>query len=107
MGEYSIIVSSPERAIMEALYFVPQKETFEEARLLMEGLVTLRPKLAQELLEKINSIKVKRLFMYLAEECNLPWVSKINLSGVNLGSGKRIIVKGGTFDKKYKITVEG
>lgn len=106
MGEYSIIVSSPERAIMEVLYFVPQEQTFEEARLLMEGLATLRPKLVKELLEKCNSIKVKRLFMYLAEECNLPWVSKIDLSGVDLGSGKRVVIKGGIFDQKYKITVE-
>lgn len=106
MGEYSIIVSSPERAIMEVLYFVPQEQTFEEARLLMEGLTTLRPKLVQELLEKCNSIKVKRLFMYLAEECNLPWISKIDLSSVDLGSGKRVVIKGGIFDQKYKITVE-
>lgn len=106
MGEYSITVSSPERAMMEVLYFVPQEETFEEARLLMEGLTTLRPKLVQKLLEECNSIKVKRLFMYLAEECGLPWVSKVDLSGVDLGCGKRVVIKGGVFDQKYRITVE-
>jgi hypothetical protein len=105
-GEYSVTVSSPERAMMEILYFVPRGETFEEARLLMEGLSTLRPKLVQKLLEKCNSIKVKRLFMYLAEECGLPWVSKVDVSKVDLGRGKRVVVKGGVFDQKYRITVE-
>ncbi|PIW85457.1 MAG: hypothetical protein COZ32_06905 [Nitrospirae bacterium CG_4_10_14_3_um_filter_53_41] len=105
MGAYSIRLSSPERAIMELLYYVPRGESFEEARLLMEGLTTLRPGLVQTLLEACGSVKVKRLFMYLTEVCNHAWVKKLDLSKIDFGKGKRMIVTGGRLDPKYKISV--
>ena len=105
MGTYSINISSLERAIMEVLYLAPQQESLEEAILLMEGLTTLRPPLVQGLLERCRSVKVKRLFMFLAEECGHPWVKRLDLSKVDFGKGKRTIVKGGRFDPKYQITV--
>lgn len=103
--DFSIKISSPERAIMEVLDIVPKQRSFDEAFYLMENLMTLRPEVVQRLLEVCNSIKVKRLFMYLAEECNLPLVKKINISKIDFGKGKREIVKGGILDKKYNITV--
>jgi len=105
LGSYSIKLSAPERAIMEVLYGVPQVDSYEEARLLMEGLTTLRPRLVQALLETCASVKVKRLFMFLAESCKHPWIGKVNLSKVDFGRGKRQLVKGGRFDSKYNITV--
>lgn len=104
-GTFSIEISSPERAIMEVLYLVPHRQTFEESSLMMENLISLRPMMVRQLLEACNSIKVKRLFMLLAERHDHAWINKLDLSGVNLGSGKRVIVKGGMLDKKYKITV--
>jgi hypothetical protein len=59
----------------------------------------------QELLVQCRSVKVKRLFMYLAEECNHAWVKKLDVSKVNFGKGKRMMVRGGRFDSKYNITV--
>ena len=105
MGAYSITLSSPERAIMEILNLVPKQASFEEARLLFGGLTTLRPQLAQKLLERCNSIKVTRLFMFLAEKFNHAWTAKLETSKLNFGEGKRMIVKGGHLDLKYKITV--
>jgi hypothetical protein len=105
LGSFSLQVSSRERAILEALYLVPNQQSYEEAKLLIEGLDTLRPKILQSLLEQCESIKVNRLFMHLAEASNHAWVKKIDLTKVNFGSGKRVIVKGGIFDPKYKITV--
>lgn len=105
LGPYSITVSTPERAMMEVLYGVPQVDSYDEARLLMEGLTTLRPRVVQALLENCVSIKVKRLFMLLAENCKHPWLRKVDLSQVDFGRGKRTLVKGGRFDPKYKITV--
>lgn len=104
-GAFQIQVSAPERAIMEILHLVPQDESFDESNKLMEGLTTLRPALVQSLLETCTSIKVKRLFMFMAEELNHPWVKKVRLSRVDFGEGKRVIVEGGRFDPKYKITV--
>ncbi len=105
LATYTITMSAPERAIMEVLYLVPAEESFEEAGLLMEGLTTLRPRLVQSLLEQCRSVKVKRLFMFFAEACNHVWVKKLDLSTVDFGKGKRMIVKGGRLDAKYNITV--
>lgn len=105
LGAYAITVSAPERAIMEVSYLVPVEESFEEAGLLMAGLTTLRPRLVQALLEQCRSVKVKRLFMFLAEACDHGWVERLDLSRVDFGRGKRMIVKGGRFDAKYGITV--
>ncbi len=107
IGEYSVRLSAPERAALELVSLVPQKESFEGARLLLEGLVTLRPELVQELLEGCRLIKAKRLFLFLAEECEHPWVQKLDLSKIDLGSGKRSIVTGGHLNAKYQITVPG
>jgi hypothetical protein len=105
MGAYQIKVSTPERAMMEVLYSVPKEESYQEAKLLMEGLTTLRPRIVQTLLEHCTSVKVKRLFMLLAESSQQSWVRKLDMTRVNFGKGKRMLVKGGRFDSKYNITV--
>jgi len=104
-GGFSIRVAAPERAILEVLHFVPQVQAFEEARLLMEGLTTLRPKLVQSLLTACVSVKVKRLFLVLAEACGHRWLQQLDLATVSLGSGKRVVVPGGHLHPKYHITV--
>lgn len=103
--DYEITISTLELAIMEMLYLVPQQESFEEAYLIMEGLSSLRPKLVTDLLLTTSSIKIKRLFMWMAEKANHSWVEKVNLSKVDFGRGKRVIVKNGSLNKKYNITV--
>ena len=104
-GNFEILISSPELAIMEMLYLVPLEQSFDEAFKIMEGLTTLRSKVCQGLLETSKSFKVKRLFLYMAEKNRHSWLKELNLEKVNLGSGKREIVKNGTLDKKYHITV--
>lgn len=101
----AVRLSAPERAILEVLYFVPQQQSFEEARLLMEGLATLRPKLVQELLEACVFVKVKRLFLALADASGHGWVSQLDPKRVDLGTGKRQIERGGRLHPKYHITV--
>lgn len=102
---YSITIASRERAMMEYLDLVPNLESYSQAIYLMEGLKTLRPEVVQKLLENCNSIKVKRLFMYLAEEENHPWLTRLNLSKVDFGKGKRVIGEGGKFNAKYNLLV--
>ncbi|HOI41941.1 MAG TPA: type IV toxin-antitoxin system AbiEi family antitoxin [Elusimicrobiales bacterium] len=105
IGEYSIRLSSPERAALEMAELVPREQSFEGAQLLMEGLTALRPDLVQKLLQSCKSVKAKRLFLYLAEKCGHAWLNKLDLSKVRLGSGKRLIVSGGRYNPKYRITV--
>lgn len=103
--EFSIRVSSPERAAMEMLHLVPGKISFDEALLIMENLVSLRPDVVQRLLGQCRSVKVKRLFMYMAEKQEHSWVSELNISKIHMGKGKRMIVPNGRYDNKYQITV--
>ncbi|MCK4870411.1 MAG: type IV toxin-antitoxin system AbiEi family antitoxin [Gammaproteobacteria bacterium] len=102
---YSIKISSRERAMMEYLDLAPDLEGYSQAIYLMEGLKTLRPDLVTVLLENCNSIKVKRLFMYLAEEENHPWLTRVDLSKADFGKGKRVIGKGGKYNAKYNLLV--
>ncbi len=105
--EFSIRISAPERAAMEMLFLVPKRVGFEEAFLIMENLVALRPVLVNKLLECCGSIKVKRLFMYMAEKHNHPWISKIDASKIDFGMGKRVVVTNGKLNVQYQITVPG
>ena len=101
----TVKISAPELAIMEMLYLVPNKQSFNEAYEIMEGLTTLRPKLVQKLLEDCSSVKVKRLFLFMAEQSEHTWVNDLNVKKVDLGSGKRAIILNGVLNKKYQITV--
>jgi hypothetical protein len=102
---WPLLMSTPERAALELLAEVPQRETFEQADALLDGLTNLSPKRLNTLLMECRSIKVKRLFMWFGERHNHPWFSKLDKDRINLGSGKRAIVPGGKLDKKYLITV--
>jgi Transcriptional regulator, AbiEi antitoxin, Type IV TA system len=106
-------ISTPERAILETLYLVPHGQSIakgasvaiEEAWLLMEGLVSLRPWLLQSLLMACNSIKVRRLFLYLTEQHQHSWFQRLDVDALDLGTGNRSITPGGHLDPKYLITV--
>ena len=103
--EFELLLSSPELAAMEMLSLVPKGQSFDEAAKIMEGLTTLRPQLVQSLLEECKSVKVKRLFLFIAEKHDHGWLDELNIKKINLGSGKRVIVRHGMLNKKYNITV--
>ena len=102
---YTVTLSVPERAMMELIYLIPKHAHYEDAQLAMESLTTLRPSVVKALLEDCNSIKVKRFFMWLAEYNRHRWVERLDLTKVDFGKGKRTMFKGGSFNKKYQITV--
>jgi len=103
--EVEVRISSAERAILEYLYDVPKKEGFDEANCIIEGLGSLRPNVLQHLLEACNSVRVKRLFMYMAEHHQHSWLKRLDSSKIDFGKGKREIVEGPKLNKKYKIVV--
>ena len=110
LSEYStpsfpVKISGPARAILECLEMAPSRFDLTEAWLIMEGLNALKPIQVQEILEQCQSVKAKRLFLYFAEKANHIWFKYLMIDKINLGTGKRSIVKQGTWISKYKITV--
>ena len=103
--DWPIITSSPERAILELLDEVPNDETFHQADMLFEGLRNLSPRKLQPLLQACRSVKVKRLFLWFAERQQPPWLNMLDRAGIDLGRGKRMLVKGGKLDPTFNITV--
>ncbi|MCE7054730.1 type IV toxin-antitoxin system AbiEi family antitoxin [Algoriphagus sp. AGSA1] len=104
-GAFSLSISNPVRALMECLFLTPKKQDIIECYELMEGLNNLRPKQVNELLEACTSVKVNRLFLYMAEKAGHDWFKYINLEKIDLGRGKRSLVKDGVYISKYQITV--
>lgn len=103
--KWPLVISTPERAYLELLDELPRHETFHMADVIMEGLANLSPRRIQSLLENTQSIKVKRLFFFFADRHNHSWLTRIAREKIDLGQGKRMLVKGGKFDAKYQITV--
>lgn len=100
-----LLISGPERALLEVISGVPKYISAEHAYQLMQGLTTLSPDKMQELLENCHSVKMRRLFFWLADHFNYAWIKKIDRTKISLGSGNRTIIKGGKFNKQYNITV--
>jgi hypothetical protein len=105
--EWPLMVSTPERALLELLDELPRYESFHQVDALVEGLRNLSPRRLQRLLNDCKSIKVKRLFFWFAERHRHAWLKQIDQTRVNLGKGKRMLVKSGKLDPKYLITVPG
>jgi len=110
LSEYSrdgikLRISSAERAILECLHLTPNRFDMVECYQILEGLANLRPKILQELLEKCNSVKVKRLFLYMVSKAKHQWLDFVDQSKIELGTGDRVIVKGGVYISKFKISI--
>jgi len=104
-GAFEILVSTPERAFMECLNLSPRQYNLMDLYYVMEQLTALRPGMVQALLELITSVKMKRLFLYMADKAGHNWFSDLNLQNVDTGSGKREIVPNGVYDNKYQIVI--
>lgn len=104
-GHWPLTLSTPERAVLELLDELPKRESFHQADMLIAGLRNLGPRRLHKLLVDCRSVKVKRLFLWFAERHGHPWLKRLDRSGIGLGRGKRMLVRGGRLDSKYRITV--
>jgi len=102
---FQLSVSPLERAIIEILADIPDNQSLDEVLKIMETLNTLNPRILQTLLENCKSKKVKRVFLLLGERANHQWFKRLEVEKVDIGSGNRVLFKGGTLNKKYKVTV--
>jgi hypothetical protein len=91
--------------VLELLDELPERESFHQVDKLIEGMPNVSPRRLQDLLAHCRSVKVKRMFFFFADRHRHAWVKRIDKQAVDLGKGKRMLVKGGRFDSTYQITV--
>jgi Transcriptional regulator, AbiEi antitoxin, Type IV TA system/Transcriptional regulator, AbiEi antitoxin N-terminal domain len=103
--EWPLTLSTPERALFELLDELPSHESFHQVDMLMEGLSNLSPRRLQKLLVDCKNVKVKRLFFYFADRHPHAWLKRLDKDAIDLGEGKRMLVKNGKLNKVYLITV--
>lgn len=103
--DWPMVISTPERAILEELNELPDRESFHQVDMLMEGLGDLSAPRLETLLVRCRSVKVKRLFFFFADRHGHAWLKRLDRAAVDLGKGKRMLVKGGRLDAIYEITV--
>lgn len=104
---WAMVLSTPERALLELLDELPDRESFDHVDKLVGGLSTLSPRRLQGLLVDCQSIKVKRLLFFFADRHQHAWVKHLDKSKIDLGTGKRMLARGGKLDRAYQITVPG
>jgi len=104
MGSFNIQVASRERAALELLCLTPRLYSFEETRIIMESLGTLRAEVLTKLLAKCSSEKAKRLLLYFGDQQNHAWRSKINAKKCKIGTSLlKIASQNGKYHAKYNL----
>lgn len=103
--EWPLVISTPERAFLELLDDLPDRDSFHQVDMIAEGLSNLSPSRLQRLLERCTNVKVKRLFFFFADRHDHQWLAKLDRARIDLGSGKRVLVENGHLDAEYQITV--
>ncbi len=103
--DWLIPYSTAERGFVELLSTVKSASDIRHVDTLFEGAASLRPLVVQKLLENCLQVKAKRLFFWLAKKHNHTWYNSLDQGRINLGSGKRQIVKNGILNKDFLITV--
>lgn len=102
---WAMRISSPERAILEALDELPEQESFHNLDMVFEGLATLSPRRLAALLNSCRKIKVRRLFFVFADRHKHAWRERLKAEDFDLGTGDRALVKGGRIHPRYRIMV--
>lgn len=103
--DWTLTMSTPERAILEALDELPDHESFHAIDMAFESLANLRARRVLELLKACKKIKVTRLFFVFADRHDHAWRKRLDPAEFNLGSGDRALVKGGKIHPRYRIMV--
>lgn len=98
-GDPGVLVSTPERAVLELLSDVGKTQGVEEARQLVEGARALRRAVLDELLAHLTRIKVARLAHAWASELDLPWADLARKHSQRIGGGARWVLTTKTGDR--------
>lgn len=98
-GRNDVLVSTPERAMLELLSDVGKGQGLEEARHLLEGVRSPRLPVLEQLFQHLNRIKVARLADVLSEDLDLPWKDVARRHSERMGGGSRWVSTTKTGDR--------
>lgn len=93
-GDPRVLVSAPERAMLELLSDVGKVQLLTETRELVESLPGLREKVLDKLLTHTARIKVVRMAAALAASMKLPWATLARNHSERIGGGARWVAVG-------------
>lgn len=98
-GDPRVLVSAPERAMLELLSDVGKVQSLTETRELVESLSRLREKVLDKLLTHTLRIKVVRMASTLATDMGLPWAALARKHSERIGGGSRWVAVGRTGER--------
>ena len=104
-GDSKILTSVPEQAFLECLLLAPNQYAYIDLFYVMEQLTTFRSEVVQQLLENTDNIKIKRLFLYMAQKAGHDWFDRLDRSKIELGTGKQKLADNGVYLPEYLITI--
>ena len=103
--DWEIAISTVELALLELVGDIKEAADFKVADRYFESVTVLNIQRMNRLLEKCTHIRSKRLFLWFAQKHGHQWFDALHKETIDLGKGKREIVKGGVLDRNYLITV--
>ena len=105
VGDFSVIVSTPERAFLEVFSQVKTDATFENAAETFFSYLSWDLKLCHQLLIDCKSARAKRMFLFLLDRHVSKSIRALDKSGIDCGSGVIQFVKKGKYLGEYNIMV--
>lgn len=103
--DWSIRYAQPELAILEFISIAKTATDIKVIDPIFENLATLSPNRMQLALEFTKHIQTKRLFGWFCDRHPHTWVKRIDWQRVDLADWKISFIKGGKFNKKWRITM--
>jgi hypothetical protein len=103
--DWPIAYAFPELVMLELLSEVRETADFMVADKIFEAATNFRPEILYILLRTCSQVKAKRLFLWFRDRHRHDWRQALKIDGINLGKGKRMLVKGGAFDPTYQIAI--
>jgi len=103
--DWPIAYAFPELVMLELLSEVRETADFMVADKIFEAATNFRPEILYILLRACSQVKAKRLFLWFRDRHRHDWRQALKIDGINLGKGKRMLVKGGAFDPTYQIAI--
>ncbi|MDM0004800.1 type IV toxin-antitoxin system AbiEi family antitoxin domain-containing protein [Variovorax sp. J22G73] len=86
-GRPEVVVSVPERALLQLLRDVGKTKTLQDSRNLVERMHNLHLPVLDKLLAHTTRIKVLRLTRFLSEKLGLPWAQVARTHSESMGGG--------------------